>query len=125
MPDHRPVHAQIGHRLGLALRLLHLVLAQLAATGGHRHADAGVIDGLADRQQAHAGRVPADAGTRIGDALAHRTQVGGDLFNRLGDGPVGGGKGHAGTSNAGRPGWDTLAQDKNYFGIGQHEHHRA
>ncbi|CAH0064976.1 protein of unknown function [Stenotrophomonas maltophilia] len=57
--------------------------------------------------------------------MAHRDQVGGDLFNGLGDGPVGSGKGHAGTSNAGWPGWDKLAQDKRYFGIGQNENHRA
>lgn len=104
MADHRPVHAQVGHRFSLALCLLHLVLAQFVAACGYRHADAGVIDGLADRQQAHTGRVPADAGAGIGDALAHRDQVGGDLFNGLGDGPVGSGKGHAGTSTQGGQG---------------------
>ncbi|MNT26079.1 hypothetical protein D3C72_1616310 [compost metagenome] len=88
------MHAKVGHGLGLALRLLHLVFAQFVATGGYGHADARFIDGLADRQQAHAGRITTGAGTGAGDALAHGGQVGGDLFDGLGDGPVGGGEGH-------------------------------
>lgn len=76
MADHRPAQVgQVGHGLPFPVGLLDLVLAQLAAAGGIRHADAGLVHRLADRQQPHAGRVAPGplAGRR--HAGPHRRQV--------------------------------------------------
>ena len=60
---------QIAHGLPFALGFLHLVLTQVAAAGGVSQTDALLRHGLADRQQAHAGRITTGAGTSAGDAL--------------------------------------------------------
>ena len=52
MSDHHPAQVwQVGHRVRLALRLLNLVLAELAAAGGMGQPHACFVHGLAHRNQ--------------------------------------------------------------------------
>src|SRR5699024_4643922 len=51
MADHGPVDIEIGHLLGLPVRLLDLVLPQLVTAGFDGQADPLLGHGLADRQQ--------------------------------------------------------------------------
>src|SRR5690606_4122943 len=83
--DDGPAQArQVGQGLGLVGRLLDLVLAKLAAAGLVGQAQPRLVDGLADREQADAGRVTSHALAGGGDAFLHGGEVVAEIFDGRG-----------------------------------------
>ncbi len=80
MADHRPGDGKIGHRLGLFARLLHLVLSEFGEPRRMRHADAGLLHRLGDRQQTHLGRAAPGARAGGDDACPHRGEIARDVL---------------------------------------------
>jgi hypothetical protein len=80
MPFER--RAQIGERLDLGERLLHVVLAELALAGSMNRAHVFGGEGLRDREQRHRTRIASGRVCGRGDALPHRFEV----VNQIGHG---------------------------------------